>query len=338
MPPKTVTAAKNLLYYEKFDTIRSSFSVFAKEPAMAGFIFDPEFVSRILTQPIELEKEWKQRRGLPMTHQEKKAFYSPQELFLIEQESDRLYEMLSSGCVAEARDFTLSAGGPGSGKTTFLNDWVTMMTPSVYADPDETVLKNMVMYLDDLNANQYGDDTLAMAYTKWRPASQYICNTIINRAAADGFNITYGTTATGPAIKDIFDAVHQAGYKTNILIFSAPEAVRLESAQLRQIQDESRSITATDLVEKGKTFYGRLPVYFEKAMSFSLYFRAQADSASSLLAQGQNGYVSVRDEKGLAVCLADIQKHNPGFEWDTMVAAYASRFRSVPVQNNRWSP
>lgn len=287
-----------------------------------SFIVAPEIVNAFLDKPIEMEKELKSLRGEALNGTEKPFFYSDEERAEIKRELLRLFNTFSAGCVPgkAAKTFTLTAGAPGAGKTTFLNHYQKNLG-AVYADPDETVLKAMRPYLEDVAKTD-----IFTAYTKWRWASNYISNRLMNMAAERDLDIVHGTTGTGPAMPILYCNVHNAGYAAHVLIVGASEDVRLESARRRFEIEQSRATSPADLIEKGTLFYQRLLVHFEHADRLSVFWRDAVDLAPVLAATAAEGEITVYDADALAAFNADNTRNNATKDWPALVQTYTARF------------
>ncbi len=288
-----------------------------------AFIVAPQIVDAFLDKPIEMEKEQKLLQGVPLDGTEKPVLYTLEERGVIQQELSRLFNTLSGGCVPKqgCKTFTLTAGAPGAGKTTLLNRYQQNLG-AVYADPDETVLKAMVPYLEDVSKTD-----IFTAYTKWRWASNYISTSLMNMAAERDLDIVHGITATGPAVSTLYENVRRAGYEIHTLIVGASEQVRLESARRRFEVEHSRATSPADLIEKGRLFYECLPVYFEKSDRLSVFWRDAADHNSPVLAAtAEKGQVTIHNADALRAFNTDNNKNNATQDWPALILTYAARF------------
>lgn len=291
-------------------------------------IVPTDIVKEFLSKPINLQEEWKLATGQPLTGLEKPVFYSAAEIKRIESELERLYQDATRSADHGNR-FTLTAGAPGAGKTTLLNTWVSQRPPGehgVYADPDETILKKMLPYNEDLGSGDSLLGNLIGAYTKWRWGSNYINGSIMNRAATDGFNIIYGTTGTSATVGALYDNVHQAGYESHVLIVAASDRVRLESSRCRYAEERSRFTRDVDVIGKGQMFYDRLPAHFNKAGSFDLYWRDAVDAETVLAATGRNGVISISDAVAIKYFDQDMSAKGLGASWNMLSRQYKERF------------
>ena len=292
------------------------------------FIIDPKIVASYLDQPFMLEEAWNCATGASSCAGESRT-YSVQERDLIRAEADRLYAQLTEGgtlpTTPEGRQFVLTAGAPGAGKTTLLQSWLQAKAPmhhGVYVDPDETIMKEMDLYRQDINAHV----SLETAYKKWRWASNYIAGTILNRACNDGHDIVYGTTATHPNTGQLYDNIKSSGYEISTLIVAAPADIRQASAQIRFEVEQSRFIPKDDVAAKGKMFYQRLPLYFEKSDHFHLYWRDRVREAPTLVAWGSKGRFHVEDDRAMDMFDGDLVVERTDLDWCKLIARFLQRY------------
>lgn len=299
---------------------------------MHPFIIAPKIVADSLNRPIALEREWKIAQGQAPDGSEATLSYAPQEHDLIHAEADRLYPLLSDHCTKPgtgSKRLILTAGAPGAGKTVLLNQWVQARPADqrgIYIDPDETILKAMIPYQEDLASGDPVLGTLSGAYGKWRAASNYIAGTLINRACADGYDIVYGTTATSPSIKTFYENAKAAGYETTTLIVAAPEDVRRDSVRIRYELERDRFTPVADVVAKGRMFYERLPLYFDLSDHFQLYWRDQVNLAPKCFAWGSQGRFWIDDKGEMDFFEGDLAVEKTGLDWCKLVTRYLQRY------------
>ena len=299
-----------------------------KDDDMSGFFIDPKVVNDFLDKPYNLKEVWNRVSGSnpdSTASYHGDTYYNEAERRLIESELERLYAQLSQNCTVSGvrKNFTLSAGAPGAGKSTLLEALLLRdrtLQNAVFSDPDECALKLMHVYQEDIHKFGGGPQGLALSYTKWRWASNYISNSIMNKAGADQFDVLLGTTATGAAVRFLYDNAHREGYEVTTLIVAAPENVRVESAR-RRFEEEQTRFT-NDTAEKGKLFYERAPLYFERSDHFSLYWRDAVQGEPVLAAMGQNGAITIEDREAVKSIERDLQSVRPELSWDGLAKAY----------------
>ena len=297
---------------------------------MAGFLIAPDIVQEFLAKPYDLRSVWEEVAGVKNLPLEAPRYYTETEAAMADSEVYRLYKVQTENCLKLTRgqkEFTLSAGGPGAGKTQLLEQMVAndpALQNVVFSDPDERALKLMQAYKDDIEKFGGGKIGLALAYTKWRWASNYISNTIMNRACEDGYDVLLGTTATSPAVSILYDNAKRENYKVRTIMVTASADVRIESAR-RRFEEEGTRYTA-DTVEKGIMFYQRTPTYFEKSDAFSLYWRHAVDQSAVLVADADHGDIKIHDRHALDLVQQDLQKADPRLSWKNLSASYQRRF------------
>lgn len=299
---------------------------------MAGYLIDPSVVGAFLTKPYDLKAVWDLVAGQApapacVAPPAGPLFYTDSEKQYVLAETDRLYDSQRRTCAVPDNDskrLVLSAGGPGAGKTTLLEQLLAAGDPLlrglIFADPDERALKLMTAFIADIDTFGGGAAGLALSYTKWRWASNYISGAVMNRACADGYGILHGTTATSPQTSILYDNAHREGYKATTILVAAPEDVRTESAR-RRFEEEQTRYTA-DTAIKGRMFYDRLPMLLEKTDDFRLYWRRAAQDAPVLAAEGRDGTVTVLDAKALSEMEADCAGVAPDLIWEKLAQHY----------------
>lgn len=295
-------------------------------------IMDPKMIRKELEKPIEVDKEIKFAYGIPLDGSEKPSLYQLRDKWTITRELERLYKLMTKDATPDSagkKRFILTAGGPGSGKTSMIRQLQKIdgdCLKPVHVDPDE-ILKEMRPY-QKLIKNLGGSDLgITAAYTYWRWASIYLANSIINKLSEDGYDILFGTTGTSPAVAKLYDSAHQAGYETSVLICHAPESVRLASAEAR-FKNERRFTPEADLKNKGnKMFPDALMIHFLKAAEIKVYWRATFNSDPILALETKNGKVITRNEKAKTAFIEEIQKYRPELDWNSIITAYETRFR-----------
>lgn len=239
------------------------------------------------------------------------------------------------------RRFMLSAGAPGAGKTMLLEQLVAndkAFKAVMFMDPDERALKLMSRFIEDRRnfAKQFGDDDLvglALSYTKWRWASNWVSNTMMNRAAEQGRDILLGTTATSPFMGVLYNNAHALGYESHTIIVCAPKEVREESARRRFEVEATRFTNDTDI--KGKMFYERLPDLMKHTHKFSLYWRSNASEGAVLAASGVHGAILIHNQAAFEAIYNDLMTTTEGkLGLQSLMSTYMSRFnKTVDLAN-----
>lgn len=181
----------------------------------------------------------------------------------------------------------LTAGSPGAGKTTFLED--NRQPNSIYVDPDEQALMKLGIYdgIIDLVRNlpeenqqlsdmigDYGHTNFArmVSYTYGRWGSNYISNTMMNNAAKGNYNIDFGTTASGGGVPFLFkkDAPEEGvvgfiprGYRVTINVIDAPMDVKEASNIQRHREGSGKFVPKKDITGKAEALKDNFDLYPE---------------------------------------------------------------------------
>lgn len=189
--------------------------------------------------------------------------------------------------------YVATAGGPGACKSTVLETYLQGKPNFVYADPDQRSLKFMMnTYHQSLtqyhvSASKNYNDLQKSAYDKWRGGSNYIANTILNDAFDKGYNVAHGTTLTGPTIEPFLKKVKAKGYKIILLLCFAPDEERVK-AVTSQANRGFLQADPQDVINKGKVFPERFPIYFEYADEIQLYWMDDSTKGSCYAATWTN--------------------------------------------------
>src|SRR3990167_9140838 len=151
------------------------------------------------------------------------------------------------------RQYVVTAGGPGSGKSTILENYLKENPGFAYIDPDRSCLLHM-----ENTYNKYIlSHTPQESYEKWRNASNFIANVLMCYALEEGYNIAHGATMTSPYSVNEFEALKGYKYNRKILHINCPDELRIDSEKTRR---ESGIFQCSDIdfVNKGEDFFKRL--------------------------------------------------------------------------------
>lgn len=233
--------------------------------------------------------------------------YSPEELKKIEKDHVIIKELCFGETLAPKKHYVATAGGPGASKTTVLETYLHAHPGFVYTDPDQRALKFMVhTYI--VSNNNYAisqsasfQDLLKKSYKKWRGASNYIANSILNDAFAKGMPIAHGTTSTAKTMGSFYETLKQQGYHITLLLCVSREDNRLAAVKHRAQHQAFVQSTSEDVIQKGKLFFENFPLYFKWADDMELYL--VEDFSKNALLVG-----TWTKEKGLKILHKDFQK------------------------------
>ena len=208
--------------------------------------------------------------------------YSPEEKDLISRDLKNIHEtcFLNKKPGAENNPvYVATAGGPGACKSTILESYLHDNTLDfVYVDPDQRALRFMINTYHqsitnyDLKKNSSYEAVLKTAYGKWRDASNYIANTILNEAFSLGYNIAHGTTSTASTMNLFYDKLKQKNYKIVLLLCNLPDETRMKALEYRTKVQGFVQSAPEDVINKSKMFSERFPVYFTYADEIHFYW------------------------------------------------------------------
>lgn len=208
--------------------------------------------------------------------------YTSEEVHLINEDLRNIRELsFRAKKPSDSPIYLSTAGGPGSMKSTILENYCMADDPLagdnfVYADPDVRGLKFMInTYAQDMTPyalSKNPEGYAKVAYEKWRGASNYIAQTIINEAYAGGFNIAHGTTATAAAVANLYKNLKKEGYKIILLLCDTTDENRQASIRHREKAQGFYQVTPEDSGTKSAAFYDRFPGSFEYADELYFYW------------------------------------------------------------------
>ena len=298
-------------------------------------IMDPALVAKELEKPIDLDGEMRRYYSLPPSGQSSTVTYSLKDRWQIARETERLYKKLTKTLTKNTdKRFTITSGGPGSGKTTLIRKMQEKggaLENAAHVDADELLnqfkpYKNLSTQLGNTDVGR------AVAYTYWRSASIYMMNTILNKLADDGYDIVLGTTGTSPAVKFVYQAAKKLGYKTDLVIVHAHEETRLDGVAKR-FETERRFTPEIDVKEKGNRMFPEVVgLHFATADTIRVFWRGQAGDPV-LAAETDKGRVVTRDAAALKEFTSELQSRKADFNWQQAVTAYESRFAKPAPKN-----
>lgn len=204
--------------------------------------------------------------------------------------------------------YLATAGGPGSLKSTVLETILEEESDYnnfVYADPDPRALRLMInTYMTESlsfytisQADSFQQAQIA-AYNHWRGGSNYITNTIINKAFAKKYNIAHGATSTSPAVEKLYKSLKEKGYKIELVLCYAQDKTRLAAVDHRSRTQANYQSTPEDVINKGKMFPERFPTYFSNANKIRLYWADDIGSGAYEVARIEKGQITIMDADG----------------------------------------
>lgn len=200
----------------------------------------------------------------------------------------------------------VNGGPPGSGKTFSQTPLRETFRNAVYYNPDEGFLVYMKRYIDGITRDISPQNRLAV-YNQQRGASQYGSGLILNRAAAEGYDIIFDTTLQSPLSLDMLDKLKtEHGYRIEADSVCAPLEVCLERNGKR-----ARIIPEADLLAKRPNFYRQLPQIVAHTDRFSLSWNPVDGQPSKKAFEFEAGRLVYADATIIAEIANDIAGEVP---------------------------
>ncbi|MBP6217368.1 MAG: zeta toxin family protein [Oligoflexales bacterium] len=263
--------------------------------------------------------------------------YSEDEKMLIEADLSMLRTLIFSIAKPTKNgkpQYVGTAGGPLSRKTTILEKTLSedaLFQGAVYLDPDARGLKLMAnTYISksmthlDIYKKQDMQIVRKEAYERWRDASNFITNALLNEAYAKKYDIAHGTTLTGAASPTFLKNLKDAGYEITLLLAFAPTNFKEQALKFRHEVQGFYQATPEDTTEKAKLFPQRMKDYFSTADHLRLFWTEEfSDKISPCATWSKATGLQVLD-KALYEKIVDsytqFQKKSPELApWDSLI-------------------
>ncbi len=203
--------------------------------------------------------------------------------------------------------YVATAGAPGSCKSTILEHILAenpRFSQAVYLDPDQRALKFMVhtfysrsLCAEALSKCETYPSLQKMAYDKWRAGSNFIANSILEKAVRGHYDIAHGTTMTGPFISRLLTLLKDEGYQISLALCGCEDAVRFESIEFRNSVQGFYQTNPEEVVSKGRLFPKRMPVYFDLADELILFWSDAFDTDERLAATFSREGLKIVDQE-----------------------------------------
>lgn len=259
-------------------------------PAPLNFSPIRPYLERVLSGHfLDLSKYEKEGKDNPLSK------YSQKELDLFYLDlHDALLETFEHA--ARGDNFTLTAGGPASGKSKHLEDHID---PSfAYVDPDRTGLQK---YMKRTHLDSIATMGPENAYNHWREASICLADFALAIGLNEGYKVAFGTTMTSPfaskALTSIRDVYHRS---ITMLHFTSPDDVRKATEYLRRAGGMVQC-TDKDLEVKGKMLFDRLEDFVSICNRIEFLVRLEATKGPILAATWENSHLEVLNSDAFQV-------------------------------------
>lgn len=219
----------------------------------------------------------------------------------------------------EHKKYLATAGGPGARKSTTLEYYMKTTdstTPYVYLDPDQRALKFMAHTYQALSLSSFETskasnylETIKNGYNKWRGASNYIAQTLLNEAFLGGYSIAFGTTSTGPHVETLFKTIKASGYELTLLLCGASDATRVEAIRHRNTDQRFYQSSPEDIADKGILFAERMDLYFKYADTLEIFWSDHHLAPITHAATIKNGVLTVINQSALDAFIKQYESH-----------------------------
>ena len=231
--------------------------------------------------------------------------YSKEEMEKVEEDYARLRDFIFKKVVSK-KHYVATAGGPGASKSTILETFLQDQKLNyAYIDPDQRGLRYMMStYLSDMNLYTLSQHssfaaTLEKSYTKWRGASNYIANRLLNEAVDKGYAIAHGTTSTAKVMDKFYETLKKKGYEITLLLCASTDENRFNAIDQRAKVQGFVQSTREDVIKKGEGFFETMPLYFKWADQLYVYWVDDFQKGFVLSATyTQKEGLKIVDEKG----------------------------------------
>ncbi len=205
--------------------------------------------------------------------------YSPDEIEKINMDYANIRDLCFSQAKKDQKKliYVGTAGGIGAGRSKILERYLRGRLGFVHIDPDQRGLKFMIntytQYIDNyLISESLTYQRLKEAYAKWRDASDYIVNKILNEAYDKNFAIAYVTTSSIKGIDQFFGKLKNRNYKIILLLCGSSEENRLKAMEYKEKHQYFVQATPEELITKGRRFFDNFPAYFQLADEIQFYW------------------------------------------------------------------
>lgn len=231
--------------------------------------------------------------------------YTSDELDKIHKAVDDLFNQLTQGVKPSSSKpkFILATGAPGSGKTTYLEDF-TKNSEEQFACIDIDIVRNKMELFKEALSQKFNEGaSLAeaddYAYHKYRNASMFITRSIINRLVQNNYNIAFPfqPISFNSNCDSLMKAALENGYDVTAKVLHAPFD-QLETAVQNRADLTGRQIQAGYLEAQYRAIEQSIINSLNRTeVETELYWRPHHDSAPVLAAKTNGSRVELADQK-----------------------------------------
>jgi predicted ABC-type ATPase len=225
-----------------------------------------------------------------------KEVYSREELDDLKADICDLYRTIIEQQPAKEQLAVMTAGAPGTGKTTLLKQDLAAQAKQgrvfAYVCPDDVCLKGLMRTYQKEIAERVDQCLMdggerkkcrQEAYNKWRPGSNAATHLILAHLIRQRYGFYFGTTSSAPTTAKFLEFLKTQGYTIRLLHLTSLDQVRWESIQERDkifVQT-----TEEDIREKGKLVPQRImDTYLKFADEIEFFYRREVKEDAVLAA------------------------------------------------------
>lgn len=211
---------------------------------------------------------------------------TPEEQEIVKEDTRRLYAKTMSECSDSRAMAVITAGAPGSGKTTALEyDRAYHAVDGVmlaYGCPDAVSLKALTRYQADIEAAGDDAEKRLNAYSASRGPSNYATHVILGNLIQEKRSFYFGSTSTGDQTWRFFKYLKEQGYHLRIIHVTAPDDVRWGSIEARD--KKFIQTTKEDVINKAELLPKRINDFVTYGDQIDFHYRDGVDKPTEIVA------------------------------------------------------
>lgn len=240
-------------------------------------IFTEQHLDRFLYQGVQKDGE-----AVP---------YSPAELIQMNTAIEEMYQKITSSIepAEENPEFILAIGAPGSGKSTFLNNFFEESEKEFALVDMDLVRENLSLYQDALAEKLQKGASPAeaddFAFNKYRFATTYVGRAVANRLFDEGYNIAYPAQPTAFLNNiDVWEGISDSRSELKIKFFDAPYD-QLETSIQNRADETGRQTGFGQLELQCTKLYEAIETALSIPIESEFYWRNEHDSDAVLVCE-----------------------------------------------------